>query len=191
VTTDETAVPADPVRAEPVPVKLTPPAQLPSEPGALDSDSERDDGPAARARPAHHSFGNIALVAAGGVVGTALRYAVTLVLPTRHGLPVGVFVANLTGAFLLGLLLEFLADTSLDVGWSRRARLGIGTGVLGGYTTYSALAADTVTLGLVHPGWAITYALATIVLGGLASTAGIAVSRHRLRPALAVRRSGR
>ena len=42
--------------------------------------------------------------------------------------------------------------TSADVGWSRRARLGLGTGVMGGYTTYSALAADTVTLGLVHPG---------------------------------------
>ncbi|GAA3605039.1 fluoride efflux transporter FluC [Microlunatus ginsengisoli] len=160
-------------------------------PVPVESDAERDDSAAARARPAHHSFGNIVLVAAGGAIGTGLRYAVSLAVPAQSGVPVGIFLINITGAFLLGLLLEFLADTSLDVGWSRRARLGIGTGVMGGYTTYSALAADTVTLGLAHPVWAAAYAVGTVVIGGLASVAGVLLARHQLRPALALRRTSK
>ena len=69
---------------------------------------------------------------------------------------------NVVGAFLLGTLLELLADRSIDAGGSRRIRLTPGTGVLGGFTTYSALAADTATLATDHPWRAICYALATI-----------------------------
>lgn len=155
------------------------------EPGRpVESDSERGDTALAQARPAHQSVANIALVAVGGTVGTGLRFGVGVLVPAQHGLPVAIFAVNVMGAFALGLLLEFLADTGLDLGWSRRIRLGVGTGLLGGFTTYSALAADIVTLGLLHPGWAVGYGLGTVVLGGLASTAGIALSRHRLRPTL-------
>ncbi len=157
-------------------------------PRLVESDSERDDTVITRIRPAHLSVGNIALVAAGGAIGTGLRFGLGLLVPNEHGVPVAVFVANIVGAFVLGLLLEFLADTSLDVGWSRRARLGIGTGLLGGFTTYSSLATGTVTLGLVHPAIGAAYGLATVVLGGGASIIGVAVSRHRLRPSLRARR---
>ena len=44
---------------------------------------------------------------------------------------------SVAGAFLLGVLLELLADHTLDRGWSRRIRLGVGTGGLGGFTTVS------------------------------------------------------
>ena len=57
-------------------------------------------------------------------------------------------------------------------------------GVLGGFTTYSALATDTATLAVTHPGRAVGYALATVLVGAVASTAGIVLARHRLRPAL-------
>jgi CrcB protein len=156
----------------------------------VESSSERDDAAVTQARPAHQSVANIALVAVGGAVGTGLRFGLSLLVPLQHGLPVAIFVVNVIGAFVLGLLLELLADTGLDIGWSRRIRLGVGTGLLGGFTTYSALAADTVTLGFLHPGLAAGYGLGTVVLGGLASTAGIALSRHWLRPALTTWRCG-
>lgn len=139
------------------------------------------------ARPTHLSAGNIALVAGGGAVGTALRYVVTVLVPPAAGLPVAIFTVNVVGAFVLGVLLELLAEWGPDVGWSRRLRLGIGTGVLGGFTTYSSLAADSVTVGLAHPGLAIGYGVGTVVIGGAAAWLGIAVSRHRLRPAARAR----
>ena len=54
------------------------------------------------------------------------------------GVPVATFGINVVGAFLLSVLLELLAKHGLDIGWSRRVRLGVGTGALGGFTTYSA-----------------------------------------------------
>src|SRR5699024_11239433 len=58
-------------------------------------------------------------------------------------LPVGTFLANISGAFLLGLLVESLSRRGADHGRRRDLRLLLGTGLLGGYTTYSALANDT------------------------------------------------
>lgn len=98
------------------------------------------------------------------------------------GIPIATLGINVIGAFLLGVLLEFLADRSPDTGWSRRIRLGVGTGGLGGFTTYSALATDTVVLAASHPGRAIGYAVGTVIIGAAASIGGIWLSRRHLRP---------
>jgi CrcB protein len=135
-----------------------------------------------RPRPAHLSWSSIGIVAVGGAAGTGLRYAITLLVPSWESVPIAIFGINVVGAFLLGALLELLADYSLDVGWSRRLRLGIGTGGLGGFTTYSAFATDTVTLAVTHPGRAIAYALGTLIIGAAASIAGIWLSRMHMRP---------
>jgi CrcB protein len=135
-----------------------------------------------RPQPAHLSWANIGLVVVGGGVGTGLRYLITMLAPKTPGLPIATFGINAIGAFLLGVLLELLADYSLDIGWSRRVRLGIGTGGLGGFTTYSALATETVVLAATHPGRAIGYAMGTVILGAAASVAGIWLSRRHLRP---------
>jgi CrcB protein len=148
------------------------------------SDVEAAENAVARPKPAHLSWPNIGLVAAGGAVGTGLRYLIILLVPRWAGVPVATLGINVVGAFLLGALLELLADHSIDAGWSRRIRLAVGTGVLGGFTTYSALAADTATLATAHPGRAICYALGTVVIGAAASIAGIWLSRGHLRPAL-------
>lgn len=138
-----------------------------------------------QARAAHRSPANIALVAAGGAIGTGLRYGLMLIMPPVAGVPVAIFTVNVVGALLLGLLLEALSEFGADHGWSRRLRLGIGTGVLGGFTTYSTLAADSVTLALASPMIAVAYGIGTVIIGGLASVAGIAAARHLLRPRLA------
>lgn len=135
-----------------------------------------------RPRPAHLSWANIGLVAVGGGVGTGLRYLITTLTHQVAGVPIATLGINVIGAFLLGVLLEFLADRSPDTGWSRRIRLGVGTGGLGGFTTYSALATDTVVLAASHPGRAIGYAVGTVIIGAAASIGGIWLSRRHLRP---------
>jgi CrcB protein len=117
---------------------------------------------------------SIALVAGGGALGTATRYLVSQVVPHVRGVPVGVLLINVVGAFLLGLLLERLLGAGPDTGPRLDLRLLLGTGFLGGFTTYSALATDTVAL-LVggDAGRALAYALGTLVLGLLASLLGL------------------
>ena len=112
-------------------------------------------------------------------MGTAARYLVGEVLPAWNGVPVATLAVNLVGAFLLGVLLEWLSSARVGPGRGRRLRLLAGTGRLGGFTTYSALATETVTRLQDRPGTAVGYALATVVLGGVASVLGITVARRR------------
>ena len=97
----------------------------------------------AHARPVHLRWQYLALVAAGGAVGTALRELLMLAVPPVAEIPVATLGINVLGAFLLGALLETLARRGPDVGGRRKLRLLLGTGALGGFTTYSSLATDT------------------------------------------------
>jgi CrcB protein len=91
--------------------------------------------------------------------------------------PVIILAINVVGAFALGCLLDSLTRRGADEGARRTARLLLGTGVLGGFTTYSALATGTsLLLTAGQAGAAIAYGLATVVLGGLATFAGIAAA---------------
>ena len=126
--------------------------------------------------PVHLHWRHILLVFAGGAMGTAVRYLLSSAVPPAAGVPVGTFGINVVGAFLLGWLLEALALRGPDTGRRRRLRLFAGTGILGGFTTYSAFAVDADGLIVAHqPGLSILYAAATIVVGALASVAGIAL----------------
>lgn len=127
-----------------------------------------------RSRPVHQRAGFVLLVALGGVVGTAGREGVALLLPTSD-VPWATVVVNLVGAFVLGALLETLLRRGSDDGPRRLVRLGVGTGVLGGFTTYSSLATDTVLLR-GDAGLALAYAIGTVLLGALATLAGIAAA---------------
>ena len=142
-------------------------------------------------RPLHLRPRPVALVALGGAVGTAGRAGLTALLAsvpaTGGGWPWATWVVNLTGAFLLGMLLEHLARTGPDDGRLRDVRLLLGTGVLGGYTTYSTLALDTVTLAAGgRLGASVLYAGSTLVLGALAAAAGMAAGARLRRPPSAV-----
>jgi len=134
--------------------------------------------PADRPRaPLHLRPRSILLVFVGGTVGTAVRYLLTLSVPPIGGVPLITFLINVTGAFVLGWLLQSLALHGPDEGARRDVRLFAGTGILGGYTTYSSLAADTDGLIAAQSvGLSILYATATIVVGAAASVAGIAAA---------------
>ncbi len=133
-------------------------------------------------RPAYLQWKNLGVVAGGGTLGTAIRELVSLIVPSIGGLPVAVFAINLLGAFALGILLEALARRGPDEGRRRTLRLLLGTGVLGGFTTYSALATDTAVL-LVdgRTAAALSYSLASVILGALSTWAGIAVAASARR----------
>ncbi len=86
------------------------------------------------------------------------------------------FAINAAGAFLLGLLLEGLARTGPDTGWRQRVRLGLGTGVLGSFTTYSTLAVDVDELLRGQHWWAAgSYAAGSVLAGLVATVLGIAL----------------
>ena len=134
-----------------------------------------DGLPTGAVRAVHLRWSNLGLVAIGGAVGTAIREAWALRWPTpTEGFPLTILVINVVGAFALGLLLELLARRGVDGGRRRAVRLLIGTGVLGGFTTYSTFATDSASLAGTAIGVAFADVAATLILGIAASTAGIA-----------------
>jgi CrcB protein len=143
------------------------------------------DAPSLAPRPLHLRPGAAAVVAVGGLAGTAARYGLALGLPTPvAGWPAATFVVNLVGAFLLGSLLEALARSGSDAGWRRRVRLLAGTGFCGSLTTYSTFAVEADLLVRNHAAWLAAGYLGASLIGGVAATAaGIAAAtgHHRYR----------
>ncbi len=144
-------------------------------------------------RPTHKDPVALLLIGLGGALGTGIRSLLEQGHPAPSGgWPWTTFAINVTGAFVLGALLEGLSRSGPDTGWRRRARLTLGTGVLGGYTTYSTLAVETVGITtLTHPLTGPAYAVASVVLGVLASAGGFllvrGIARHRPTSSLAAR----
>lgn len=144
----------------------------------IDPDVDADEGVGGVPLPTHLRPDLVALVIIGGALGTAARYLITALLPPPSPVPWAVLGINVLGALLLGVLLETLALRGADAGRRRALRLLLGTGVLGGFTTYSALAVDTVTLGMHHVLTAAAYAVGSAVLGVVAAATGIALARR-------------
>lgn len=136
-------------------------------------------------RPAYLRPSLIAWVVAGGAVGSTLRSGISAALPTAPGhWPTATFLVNITGAFLLGFLLEWLSRLAPSSRWRAPLQLGVGTGVLGGYTTYSSFAVETLALGAGGTFWlAASYALTSVVAGFAAAGTATLIVRRFARPA--------
>lgn len=148
----------------------------------LDPDIEADESRSGSPLPIHLSPRFLALVAIGGAAGTAVRHLLAGQVGAPGHFPLGTLTVNLLGALALGVLLEALAWNGSDVGHRRTLRLLLGTGFLGGFTTYSTLALDTDTLVRGDLPWlAAGYALASVTLGLVASVCGIALARKVVR----------
>ncbi|MFA5968592.1 MAG: fluoride efflux transporter CrcB [Sphingomonas sp.] len=113
------------------------------------------------------------LVMAGGALGAGARHLTgrLMIALLGHGYPWGTLTVNLVGGLLMGLLVGGLARLSVPgEGW----RLFLSVGILGGFTTFSSFALDTVTMmergDLVL---ALGYALMSLIGSVLAVFAGL------------------
>jgi CrcB protein len=111
------------------------------------------------------------LVAIGGAVGSVLRYSASVLFGAN---PLTTFAVNISGSFLIGLL----ASTSIDA----KTRLTVGSGVLGGFTTFSAWQLEAVSAARAEgaPVQAFAILFGSLGVGFAACWMGYAVG-HRLR----------
>ena len=118
------------------------------------------------------------LVFVGGGIGASLRHAVNMISARGLGtaFPWGTFIINISGSLVMGLIAGYLAFKG---GASQPWRLFVMTGILGGYTTFSAFSLDTALLyerGEI--GLALLYVLGSVVLSIAGLFAGLALVRH-------------
>jgi fluoride exporter len=122
----------------------------------------------------------LAVVAAGGALGALARWAVVEALPhSRGSFPWATLLTNVLGCFLIGVLMVVVIERLPD---QRLVRPFLGTGILGGFTTFSTYAVDTRTLlAADRPVLAAAYLLGTLVVGLLAVVAGLRLTERVVR----------
>src|SRR3954454_2958609 len=121
---------------------------------------------------------NYLLVFLGGGLGSTLRHIVHVASARALGtaLPDHTFIINITGSIVMGLIAAYLAFKG---GASQPWRLFLMTGILGGYTTFSAFSLDAALLyerGEI--GSALFYVLGSVVFSIAGLFAGLALMRH-------------
>ena len=120
----------------------------------------------------------LAVIAAGGAIGATARYAITLGWPAgAGGFPVAILAINVAGCALIGVLMALITDV-----WTRQRLLRpfLGTGVLGGFTTFSTYAIDIQRLAAgAHLDLALLY-LAVTPIGALLAVWATATATRRL-----------
>jgi CrcB protein len=120
----------------------------------------------------------ILYAALGGAIGASLRYGVNVTAPKLLGLdfPWATMIVNVVGSFIMGALIAAMA-----AGWntSQEMRVFLATGILGGFTTFSAFSLDFASL------WerkdyaaAVGYAGGSVLLSLIAVFAGLWLARQ-------------
>ena len=119
------------------------------------------------------------MVVVGGAAGSLMRYVLGTAIMSRTGgrFPFGTVVINITGSFLIGLLMTLLTERlSPHPNW----RLLLVVGFLGGYTTFSSF--EWETFGLMRDGarWlGLLNVVGSVVIGYLAVWLGVAAAGKR------------
>lgn len=120
---------------------------------------------------------NVLIVALGGAVGASLRHAVNLASLRLFGpgFPWGTLTVNVVGCLIMGIFVEVMVRR---LGVSQEVRLLVATGILGGFTTFSAFALDVAVL------WerqafltAVAYVFASVALSIAAVFAGLILAK--------------
>lgn len=115
----------------------------------------------------------VAVICCGGL-GAVLRFIVGDLVSkvTRRRFPFGTMVVNLTGSFALGLLVGF-GGSSGDL------RLVVGTGLLGGFTTFSTHIVETLRLAIEEQRWVAATINLTLTAASclIAGGVGLAIPR--------------
>jgi CrcB protein len=119
------------------------------------------------------------IVFLGSGIGGALRHGVNLVCARACGtaFPWGTLTVNVVGSLAMGLIAAWFAFKA-QAGWSQHARLFLTTGILGGFTTFSAFSLDA---ALLYERGQLGLALAYVAGSVLASIAALFVGLHIVR----------
>ena len=121
---------------------------------------------------------NYLLVFVGGGLGASLRHTINIACAKCIGtsFPYGTFIINITGSIAMGLIAGYLAFKGEA---SQPWRLFVMTGILGGYTTFSAFSLDAALLyERGELGLALFYVLGSVLLSIAGLFAGLALIRH-------------
>lgn len=114
----------------------------------------------------------------GGALGAVSRFAVGALVAKRYSaiFPLGTFLINVTGSFLIGVLMMlFLNRPSIHSNW----RLFLVTGILGGYTTFSSFEWEAFTALRSGAGAVgVSYLALSVVLGLLCAWLGAMLSNY-------------
>ena len=119
----------------------------------------------------------LAAIAAGGILGALGRY--TLASSNGTVFPWHTFAVNVSGCLAIGVLLVVITEARSV---HRLVRPFLGTGVLGGYTTFSTYAVETERLLSGHPMVAMAYLFGTALAALLAVQTGVVVTRRLMLP---------
>ena len=114
----------------------------------------------------------------GGGIGAALRHGVNLAIARLLGtaFPYGTLMINITGSFIMGVVAAYFAFKG-DA--SQHWRLFLTTGILGGYTTFSAFSLDAALLyERGEMGMAALYVIASVTISIIGLFAGLALVRN-------------
>lgn len=116
-------------------------------------------------------------VAVGGAIGSVARYLTGVLLaPMTAAFPWATLLVNVLGAFLIGVFARVFAGADQDIVW----RLALTTGLCGGFTTFSTMSAETVSLVQQgRAGRAALYVVLSLALGLGATALGLMVARPR------------
>lgn len=128
------------------------------------------------ARPESEQIMMALAVAAGGAIGAMARYGVNVISTKLYGpgFPYGTLGVNILGCFVMGLLIGlFVMKDPVNP----TLKLFLTTGVLGGFTTFSAFSFEAIMLYERKPILGITYVAASIALSILACWAGLKMMR--------------
>ncbi|MDR2685005.1 MAG: fluoride efflux transporter CrcB [Prevotellaceae bacterium] len=111
----------------------------------------------------------ILLTGTGSFLGGISRYFLSLIIGSKSGFPINTLIINISGCFLIGLVLGFAEK--LD--FSNEIKLFLATGFLGGFTTFSAFSNETfLLLKNGQYSFAAVYMLLSVLTGLLATGLG-------------------
>lgn len=115
---------------------------------------------------------NWLVVGIGGAIGSMARHGVNVMMARRAGtaVPYATLIVNVAGCAVIGLLAGLVASGRVTM--SPTMRIFVFVGVLGGFTTFSSFALDTLTLNHEGRHAAAAWNVAAQVIVGLAAAAG-------------------